>query len=563
MDTRILLTIVLALGLVFAYQELVIKRLYPPPAQNAAQPIGSPGAGSPGPESQAGSSSESGEASQSPSGSPSEGITIAALTGAPAPIKTVTIETDLYVAQVTSAGGRLESLRLKKYRETSAPDSPLYEMVRAGDSGTLPLGVLVNESGTIASDRGLSYTTDSPDKLTPAANQPSTVTFTAHTRDGLTLTKTFAFSDGTYVFDLKADIAGAKSKVTQSGLTMSQPLVALAGYADIPELEADIAGKVVTERQKALLKGVPAASGPILFAGFGDRYFLSVYLPKQPAIGTLLMEYSDDEAHAHLIFDGARELDSQVYMGPKSLDVLDAINPALSKSIDFGFMGIIALPFLRALKLFYRIAPNYGVAIILLTVVVRLFTLPMSIKGQRSMMRMQRLQPQITRLRERYKEDQERLNREMIDLYKRNHVNPIGGCLPMVIQLPILWGLYEALLNSIELRQAPFVGWIRDLSVPDCLHIPGMPELPMTHCHGIPVLVVLLAGSAILQQWLAPKQPDPSQQKMMMYMPLMFCLIFISLPSGLSLYYLASNLLGVIQQVFLNYEFKQSAPATT
>ncbi len=206
--------------------------------------------------------------------------------------------------------------------------------------------------------------------------------------------------------------------------------------------------------------------------------------------------------------------------------------------------------------------PNYGVAIILLTIVVRLATLPMSIKGQRSMMRMQRLQPQVERIREKFKNDSERLNREMVDLYRRNHVNPLGGCLPMAIQLPILYGLYEAFLNAFELRQAPFVGWIRDLSAPDCLTIPGLPAIPMTACHGIPVLVLVLAATSYLQQWLAPKQPDPNQQKMMMYMPLLFSVIFISLPAGLTLYYLSSNVLGILQQVFLNYEFQQGPPVT-
>jgi YidC/Oxa1 family membrane protein insertase len=211
---------------------------------------------------------------------------------------------------------------------------------------------------------------------------------------------------------------------------------------------------------------------------------------------------------------------------------------------------------------FYLIAPNYGVAIILLTVVVRLIVLPMSIKGQRSMMKMQRLQPQIERIREKFKDDKDRLNREMVDLYKRNHVNPMGGCLPMVIQLPVFFGLYYALLDAIELRQAPFIGWIRDLSSPDCLPIPGMPALPYTDCHGIPVLVLLMTISALVQQWIMPRNPDPNQQKMMMFMPVMFSLIFITLPAGLSLYYLSSNVLGVIQQFILNREFKQYTPAT-
>jgi len=150
----------------------------------------------------------------------------------------------------------------------------------------------------------------------------------------------------------------------------------------------------------------------------------------------------------------------------------------------------------------------------------------------------------------------------MMELYKRNHVNPLGGCLPMVVQFPVFIGLYEALLNAVDLRNAPFIGWIRDLAAPDCLPIPGL-TVPFTDLHGIPVLVILMAVTAFVQQWISPRNPDPSQQKMMMYMPVIFSVIFIELPAGLSLYYFFSNLLGVVQQFILNREFKQYSPVTT
>jgi YidC/Oxa1 family membrane protein insertase len=178
------------------------------------------------------------------------------------------------------------------------------------------------------------------------------------------------------------------------------------------------------------------------------------------------------------------------------------------------------------------------------------------------MMKMQRLQPQIQRLRDKLKDNNEQLQKEMVDLYKRNHVNPLGGCAPMALQLPIFIGLYEALRNSIELRHAPFVGWINDLSVPDCLHVPGLPQLPLMHCHGLPVLVLLMGVTSFLQQYMTPTTPDPNQQRMMMLTPLIFTIMLINFPAGLALYYFSSNLLGVIQQYFLNREFQQYTPAT-
>jgi YidC/Oxa1 family membrane protein insertase len=277
-------------------------------------------------------------------------------------------------------------------------------------------------------------------------------------------------------------------------------------------------------------------------------------------LGELVMGFEGQRASAQLVFSRTASLTTKVYMGPKELDTLEAVNPKLRRAIDFGWAGALAVIFLRALKLFHDLAPNYGVDILLLTLAIRVASLPLSVKSQRSMMRLQRLQPQVERIREKFKDDSERLNREMIDLYKRNHVNPLGGCLPMLIQLPIFIGLYEALLNAVELRHAPFVGWIKDLSAPDCFPVPAMPQLPMMHCSGIPVLVLAMGLSTYVQQWMSPASPDPNQQRMMMLTPVIFTIMLVNFPAGLSLYYFASNVLGIIQQFILNREFKQSVP---
>ncbi|MGH6682129.1 MAG: membrane protein insertase YidC, partial [Bradyrhizobium sp.] len=364
----------------------------------------------------------------------------------------IEVDTDRYEAVFTTHGGRLKGFYLKDYRETSARNSPLYNMVKPGKNGVLPLGLVVTRGGEAMSDGQLNYATTAPAKIKVTPGHPVTIILTAHAKNGLNLSKVYTFRDSKYVFNMKGAISGDTAGVSQIGFAMSQSLNKLPGYYDVPELQADVHGKVFTQEEKNLKKGVPGATGKITYAGFGDRYFLSVFLPISPQEGTLAMAFSNGEAHAHLVFTGAATIKSAVYMGPKQIHILESVNPALSKAIDFGWMGIIALPFLRALQIFHYVAPNYGVAIILLTIVVRLLTLPMSIKGQRSMMRMQHLQPQIERIRQKFKDDSERLNREMVDLYKRNHVNPIGGCLPMLIQLPILWGLYEALLNAVELR---------------------------------------------------------------------------------------------------------------
>jgi YidC/Oxa1 family membrane protein insertase len=564
-NSRLLTFLLVSLAIVIFYNQLVqwrhpelAHRLGAAAVTPTAAPSLTPGQVSGAPLAAATSSGAAGAGGASPAGTVAGGA--GTMTSVSA--RTITVNTNLYEAELTLRGGRMASFLLRDYRQTSSADSRPYQIIAGGDR--LPLGMAITRGAATVDDGDVIYSSDAPARI-DLTSGPATVSMSGVTTEGVKLQKIFTFKPGSYVYGVTGTaVAPEGAKLDGIGFEMSRPLKANEGFRDIPELQADVQGKVLNEAQKALEKGVAPVSGTIMFAGFGDRYFLSALMPKKPVTGTLAMDYVEDEADARVVFNGATTVESEVFMGPKELDVLEAVNPALNKTINFGWTSMIALPFLKLLKLFYRIAPNYGLAIILLTIVVRLLTLPMSIKGQRSMMKMQRLAPQVERIREKHKEDQERLNREMVDLYKRNHVNPLGGCLPMAVQLPVFFGLYEALLNAIELRHAPFVGWIKDLSAPDCLHVSWIPLLPMTSCHGIPVLVILMTITAFVQQWIAPKQPDPNQQKMMMYMPVVFSLIFVNMPAGLTLYYFSSNLLGVVQQFILNREFKQlPAPAAT
>ncbi len=571
-SSRVLIAVVLSIVLVVAYQELVLKRFFPAPTEQQQQAVEQAKAAKAA-QGQALGNGQGPAASAVATGAAAPGAVATAAvesgqqsvamvpSAAVAAEKTVEVDSDFYVAVFTTRGARLKSFTLRRYRQNAAKDSPPYEMVQIQTGGHLPLGAVMTRGGQVFDDRDLSYATSAPAQIKPAAGADATATFVATTADGTTITKTFTFRASSYVFSMDVAESGGPA-LNQLGVSMSQPLTAHQGYYDIPELQADVADKVITATEKKLQKGVPPAAGTITYAGFGDRYFLAVFLPTAPTSGMLTMAYAGDEAIARILFDGAARIHSEIYMGPKLLEALEAVNPALHKSIDFGFLGILAIVFLRTLKLFHYIVPNYGVDIILLTVSIRIAFLPISIKSQRSMMKMQRLQPQMTRLREKYKDNNEQLQKEMVDLYKRNHVNPLGGCAPMALQLPIFIGLYEALLNSIELRHAPFIGWINDLSTPDCLHIPGLPQLPLVHCHGLPVLVLLMGLTSFLQQYMTPTSPDPNQQKMMMLTPLIFTIMLINFPAGLALYYFSSNLLGVIQQYFLNREFQQYTPAT-
>lgn len=539
--------------MVFAYQELVVNRLYPPHPvhEQAASTVPSPKA-----------SAVATAAAPGPKVAPGPTVGQAPLPQAvtAAPVRQIEVDTDLFKADFTSRGGRLKSLELKKYRKTVSPTSPLFQMVRPTAGGIMPLAAVIETKSGTVTDRRIDYATNAPSKLQLRGSQRATVIFTAVMPDGLRVVKTLTFTGSGYVFDLGLNVSGS-TKVKGLGVAMTQPLKPSPGsYYNTPVVQADVKGRVLADEEKSIKKPL-SMSGPITYAGFGDRYFLTAFLPKTPDKGVLTTHLKGDDATARLMFPGVSHIETQVFAGPKALQVLDAINPKLHEAIDFGWFSFLSLPFLRILEFFHDFAPNWGWDIILITIGIRLLTLPMSIKGTRSMMKMQRLAPQMEKIRGQFKDEPERMQREMMDMYKRNHVSPLGGCAPMLVQLPIFIALYDTLLAAVELRHAPFIWWIKDLSAPDCYPVSWI-KIPYMHCHGIPVLVLLMGISTFVQQWMTPMTPDPSQQKMMMVMPVVMTVVLVNFPAGLSLYYFASNILGIIQQIFLNREFKQMAPAT-
>lgn len=220
----------------------------------------------------------------------------------------------------------------------------------------------------------------------------------------------------------------------------------------------------------------------------------------------------------------------------KNYDMLSDLGNNLHLSVDFGFFGILAVPILRGLEFFYRYFPNYGVAIILLTLLIRLITFPLQYKSFKSMKKMQVIQPELAKLREKYKEDPQRMQKETMELFKRAGANPLGGCLPLIAQMPIFFAFYQVLYNAVELVGSPFIFWLTDLSIKDPYY----------------VLPVLMGLSLVLQMKLNPTPTtDPMQKKIMMFMPIVFSFIMKDLPSGLNLYILVSTLFGIVQQMFV------------
>lgn len=279
---------------------------------------------------------------------------------------------------------------------------------------------------------------------------------------------------------------------------------------------------------------------PVKYMGVANRYFLLAWVAEGVEPTATVQPLGENTARvnfAYPITGKSISFSSRVYFGPKELNLLRSVEPTLDHAVDFGWFTLIAYPLLKLLRWLYSLFSNYGVAIIALTLILKILTFPLTYKSMKSMKQMARIQPQLQRLKERHKDDREALNREMLSLMRTNGYNPMAGCLPILIQMPVFFALYRVLYSSIELFHAPFALWIQDLSAHD-------------HFYVTPVLLTL---TMFFQQRLTPTTAtDPAQQKMMQFMPIMFGFFMLWLPSGLTIYMLTNAIASIVQQLILN-----------
>lgn len=283
----------------------------------------------------------------------------------------------------------------------------------------------------------------------------------------------------------------------------------------------------------------------------GSQYFAAVILDKSEVLpnAKISSNIAGKSALGELVYKPIQlkqemTFESIFYAGPKSIEALKVVDSSLPAIVDFGFFGFIARPLLFIMQTSYSVVGNWGFAIILLTLIVRLCVLPFNIMSFRSMKAMQKVQPAIQALREKYKEDPMRLNQEMMAVMKENGANPVGGCLPMLLQIPIFFALYRVIGSSVDLYGSPFIGWIHDLSAYDPYY----------------VLPVLMSVFMFIQQKITPSTMDPMQAKIMLFLPVVFSLFMLQLPSGLTLYMVVSTLFGIVQQYLIMRE-KSPSPA--
>lgn len=480
----------------------------------------------------------------------------------PLPGREITVETARYAAVLSESGGGFKSFKLKDYRKELAADSEPVELINTEHAAELPLffswGV-EPERARIAL-----LTADQP-SVTTAANGEATLTMRGDLPSGLAITRTMHFSDQDYRIRMQVEVRNNSSQSLQGApylRIVNKPISenvnrVFHGPATF------IDGELQEIKPKDLAEAPQTLQGKISWAAYEATYFMCGIIPTQPENGRLQLSADQDEK-VSTILSGANDIiapqesrsyEYTIYFGPKKLDTLKKVGHHLEKIVNFGWFDVMAKPTLHMLNFFYKYVHNYGFAIILVTIIIKLIFWPISHKGMKSMKTMQKIQPKMAKLREKFKDDQARLNQEMMKLYQTYKINPLGGCLPMVLQIPVFFALYKVLLQTIELRHAPFMLWITDLSAPDRLYI----GFNIPHLGGLPVLTLLMGGSMFLQQKMTPTTGDPTQAKMMLFLPVVFTFMFINFASGLVLYWFLNNLLSMLQQHIINRQTEAEA----
>ena len=483
--------------------------------------------------------------------------------------RTISVSTPLYNIAISEYGAAVKGFELKRYRETNKKDSPLKQLVpKQLVSGTILLGL---EEKSVPGLKDAVYTAKIDADETLVSQGEKTIEFIFETPQGIVVKKIFTFKADSYLIDCDIVFQNGSAMALNDSLVISTP----GFYDDVVKKQSRFAfvGPMasIDNKYKAIkpkkIKEQDTYLGKIDWSGFTEQYFLTAVMPKKAeSINTtdtkLKLSFVNDIVTSSYIqkmdrLDPGKQADYAFtfYMGPKSLKVFGHYDNSLKNAINFGFFNVIAKPLLIVMNTIHGVIPNYGVAIILLTIFIKLIFWPLGTKSYRSMNKMKKVQPLMTELREKYKDDKQKMNQEVMALYKTYKVNPASGCLPMVVQMPIFFALYRMLYQAIELRHAPFFGWISDLSAPDRLFDLNFAIPMMQKPYGIPMLTLLMGASFLLQQKMTPTTGDPMQAKMMMLMPIFMTVLFINFPAGLVLYMFVNNLISMGQQYYIQKKF--------
>jgi YidC/Oxa1 family membrane protein insertase len=469
-----------------------------------------------------------------------------------------TVKTDLMTVVIDAHGGDLRSLTLTKYRRDDDPTEPfqLFEE-RPGrnyfaQSGFIGAGLPTHK--TVYQLVPGDYT------LQPGQDELRVPLTTMV--DGVEVQKTYVFHRGSYVIDVQTTVHN-----TGQSLVQGYPYFQFVRHSHAPEgqsayIRTYTGPAVYTEEgkfQKVTFSDIAkdkedyVQSAPDGWVGMVQHHFVAVWLSQDFSDHFKRDFYTrslgDDEYSAGMILPAVKLAPSaqktvsmRLYAGPQEIEKLEKLAPGLKYVVDYGWLTILAYPIFLFLNLLHGFVGNWGVAIILLTVIIKLAFYPLSASSYKSMAQMRKLAPRLQQLKERYGDDRQKLHEAMMKIYKEEKINPLGGCLPILVQIPVFIALYWVLLGAVELRQAPFIFWIKDLSEKDPYYI----------------LPVIMAFTMFIQQRMSPKPPDPVQAKVMMFMPIVFSVMFLFFPAGLVLYWLVNNVVSILQQWRINHVIERA-----
>lgn len=560
----IVLSVLIIVGFQYYYQSVAPPPKRPPATTEQTKPSGPKPA-------------ETTKKTQEPDAAPkpdratagAPAVAVPALKPGEAPAKDVTVKVDglKYEAVISSVGARIVSFKLKDYKLHLEGAELVNLFSRSGPDTSGPSIELTGTEETI-SDSKLPYHYDSEQtKVTlTEKGQKKSISFRAPTAMGLTIVKTFTFQADSYSVGFSFKITNTTQE--NRNYLVSFPWKKVYKGEGTDRFAWNSAEILLNGDLKDYyfkdIKGDEEPSGNVEWAGLGEVYFfkalvfgtkpahkVTLFKPSSDGTASILVRYGDLDIPAGKSVD----TDLALYLGPKERRALAAVGDNLSRALFYSQYTILEvtseylMKFLRFCNSGFEVlgvripgTHNYGWDIILLTIFIKILFIPLTHKSMKSMQRMQELQPQIQKLKEKYKDDKAALNKATMELFREHKANPLGGCWPMFLQLPVFIALYQALSYAIELRHAHFICipsiylCINDLSAPDPYY----------------VTPIIMGGTMVLQQWMTPSAGDPMQKKMMLLMPVVFTYMFLSFPSGLVLYWLVSNLLSVGQQVLTN-----------
>jgi YidC/Oxa1 family membrane protein insertase len=553
MDKRTILAVVLSLAVLLVYQFFFVK---PPVPQKTSAP------------QQTASAIKKDTAPKM--ATPEKANTAkTAATKPEAPAREIKVETPHYTAVFSTRGAALKSLKLKDYyqdcyectddiwprvkglftgtKEAVKPKTKDFvELVDIRGGMPYPLAVTFPDSSAdVAPDAVFDTTTGKLDLIT--AKEKQQLVF-SRTNNDIKIEKVFTFDPAGYTIGMEVKV----HNLTSSPITQV-PKLNWYQYVDPQKIDdsyghdgpaVSVAGSI--ERQEVKKLNGESILGPnVLWGAFESKYFIASFIPENPSLTNVVMTRDASDMVAvgmkgrkEVIPGGQNSAFSySLYLGPKQYDMLKTLGVGLESAIDFGWFKWLAIPSLFILNFLYGFVLNYGIAIIILTTIIKIIFWPLGNLSYKSMNEMKKLQPKIDALKEKYKNDQSKIGQETMALYKEHKVNPFSGCLPMLIQIPVFFGLYKALMYSIELRQSPLFFWIQDLSAKDPYYITP----------------IIMGATQFISQKMTPAMGgDPMQQKIMLLMPVIFTFFFLNFPSGLVIYWLFNNILQIGQQFYIN-----------